>query len=110
MTRDRLKVTDQAVVFSTGKVEDTPGCGGLISINSKMEIGAGADQGFPWGHVELTSDERVELADYMIGLWEQYKSVDVKAKLRKQKQLDGLLEIEMLLSIVKDKVKVICKD
>jgi hypothetical protein len=44
----------------------------LISINHEMQVGEGYDTNLDEGP-ELTTEEKRELADYMIELWERFK-------------------------------------
>lgn len=55
--------------FSTGKVVDANG--GVIGISSDLDPSEGWDGGTT--HWDLTPAEKVELADYMIWLWQAYR-------------------------------------
>ena len=73
-----MKIVKDSVIFSTGK-ELYANCG-VIGISPKLEISKGWDGGFfnPRSYVNLddytlTPVERIELADYMIARWKEFK-------------------------------------
>jgi len=57
--------------FSTGKYFSANE--GIIGINSGLETYEGYDGSLDWLRGYFTPEERMELADYMIGLCEKYK-------------------------------------
>ncbi len=69
------------VTFSSGKVCETNG--GIIGIDPSLKVFEGYDGDFfdatrdPEDRIDfgcdLTSAEQIELADYMIGQWQQFK-------------------------------------
>lgn len=61
---------DKVIFESTGR-KDCANCG-YIGIRADMEMSGGYDQYFPCWGVELTSEEKKELAEYMIGLWRKF--------------------------------------
>lgn len=66
-------IEKEKILFSTGR-KDAANCS-IIGINPELVTYEGYDGCFPcWGN-ELTKEERIELADYMIGLWTKYKEV-----------------------------------
>lgn len=80
----RIDEENNLVQFSTG----TTGYafGGAVSIDSKLDLYEGFDGGFGEGGfatplrkstAPLTRKERIELADFMIARWEQFKRVKV---------------------------------
>lgn len=66
-------------VLASGKEVDA--IYGMIGINADLGIGEGSDgsigvDGFNWADPPIppwTTQERAELADYMIGLWQRFK-------------------------------------
>jgi len=74
-----MKIEGDKITWSTGRVEEGVNRG-AVGINSGLEVSSGFDSGFDFLFpVEeddaLTEDERDELADYIIELWEQFKLV-----------------------------------
>jgi len=70
-----VKRTDDGLIFSTGKGIYT-NCG-FVGICPKGEDGVWwMSEGYDGyiDHEELTDEEKKELADYMIGLWQQFKN------------------------------------
>lgn len=64
-------VGDEHLIFSTGKkVYTQDGVIGIGVENSKFYITEGYNGGL---YPELTTAEKLELADYMIELWQRYK-------------------------------------
>ena len=65
------------MILKTGRAVEA-NCG-LISINSDFSIREGYDgyiHGLEnWTDNPYTKEEKIELADYMIGLWTQYKEL-----------------------------------
>jgi NAD(P)H-nitrite reductase large subunit len=61
------------VMFSTGK--EYYANKGIIGIDANLTVYDGYDGIMDPGHTQIrfTSEERRELADYMIRLWEMYK-------------------------------------
>jgi hypothetical protein len=60
--------TDDEFEFSSGK---RIYCNGrMFGLSPDMSVGYGADGGY--GREDMTPHERIELAQYMIGLWQQY--------------------------------------
>jgi len=45
----------------------------IVGINPALELYEGYDGEVYWDDLPLTQPEREELADYMIGLWTQFK-------------------------------------
>lgn len=75
-----IKENKNEVHFSSGKILRSHS--GVIGINPKLDTYGGYDDCFGdiWDYeteidikVQLTGAERIEIADYMIGLWQQYK-------------------------------------
>jgi len=72
-----MKIDGDKVTFSTGK-ERIANCG-IIGISERhLEVTDGYDSGFhndDWYDDEqkLTKEEQIELADYMIGVWNKFK-------------------------------------
>lgn len=74
-----MKIEGDDVIFSTGKVKDA-NCG-IIGISPSLGVSSGYDDGFFYKREDgeyrpddyLTKEEQIELADYMIGLWSQFK-------------------------------------
>ena len=65
----------EAFVFSTGRKVN---CNkGIIGLNPELKTYEGYDGDFCLYISPLTKEERIELADYMIGLWTKYKEVEV---------------------------------
>jgi len=76
-----MKIEKDKVTWSTGRVESGVNRG-VVGMNSGLEVFSGFDSGFDFLFpVEeddaLTEDERDELANYMIELWEQFKLVPI---------------------------------
>ena len=62
----------QQEYVNTGQIGISADC----LTESSVAISYGADGSFGrYGNDSLTRDERTELADYMIGLWKQYKEM-----------------------------------
>lgn len=73
-----MKIERDTVTFeSTGFILHANN--GIIGINPSLEISEGYDGGFSKGEddefnvISFTKEERAELADYMIGLWQRFK-------------------------------------
>ena len=64
-----MKVEGYELVFSTGRRESANE--GIVGIDSEGNISGGYDEGIYEG--DFTQEERVELADYMIRLWQEFK-------------------------------------
>ena len=62
------------VIFSTGK--EVYANRGIIGLSPKDEGGWEVSEGYDGGidHEKLTKNECTELADFMIALWQQFKS------------------------------------
>ena len=74
-----MEISEDKTIFSTGK-EVYTNCG-IIGLSlsdpadSDWQVSEGYDGGFGGYCTEdLTSEERVELANYMIDLWQQFKA------------------------------------
>jgi len=69
-----MKIEGDEVIFSTGtRVQANDG---VIGISSPDEYGWDVREGYD-GHLgsdNLTKEEKVELAEYMICLWQEFKS------------------------------------
>ena len=69
-----MRIEGDKVIFSTGKTRYA-NCG-IIGLSPRMDISEGYDGGFyngP-GDEELTKDELIEIADYMVEQWKKFKS------------------------------------
>lgn len=73
-----MQIQGSEVLFSTGK--EMYANAGVIGIGPDLDVSGGWDQGFcsQDGYCEeydesLTRKERIELAEYMIGLWIEFK-------------------------------------
>lgn len=53
---------------------------GIIGLNPKLEISEGYDGGIEDNWEPFTLEERQEIADYMISLWEAYKKAEPSKK------------------------------
>jgi len=62
-----MKIEGDDVIFSNGKVKYA-NCG-IIGISPDGNVTEGYDGGF----TIMTDEERVELADYMINTWQEFK-------------------------------------
>lgn len=71
-----MKIKDDKVSFVISNRKDSANRG-IIGINPELVTYEGYDGIFPCYGNDLTEAERVELADYMIGLWLRYKEVKV---------------------------------
>ena len=75
-----MKIKGDTVSFESTGIEQYANSG-IIGIKPSLEISGGYDDtgiATVWevgagDYRELTAPEREELADYMIGLWQQYK-------------------------------------
>lgn len=73
-----MKIIGDKVIFSTGK--ELYANAGILGINSSLEVSEGSDGDFFTGMVipgidegTLNKAEQIELSDFMIGLWNQFK-------------------------------------
>ena len=67
--RKELKCEQDTLVFSTGK--EIYANHGIVGINPSLGIFEGYDDDlYP---ESFTKDEKIELADYMIGLWKKFR-------------------------------------
>jgi hypothetical protein len=67
-----FKVENGELFFSSGKV--VKAYAGVIGLSPDCERAYGGyDQDIHEENDELTSDEKIELADYMIGQWQKFK-------------------------------------
>ena len=72
-----MKPADNGFIFSTGR--QCSANNNIIGINPELDVSDGYDGGFSIVDEEdawektLTTEERTELADYMIGLWTAYR-------------------------------------
>jgi hypothetical protein len=64
----KLNEEDDGLTFDNGR--ECYAHAGIIGIDNSLHIFYGYDGGLPG---DLTPGERVELADYMINLWEKFK-------------------------------------
>lgn len=64
-----MKIIGDQAIFSTGK--EIYANGGTIGIDPDGAVTQGYDGGFD--NNDLTPAEAAELADYMIGLWTEFK-------------------------------------
>ena len=67
----------QTFIFESTGREAYANCG-IIGLGPELEVFEGYDGDFdcfvkPGESSALTKEERIELADYMIGLWQQFK-------------------------------------
>jgi hypothetical protein len=66
-----MRVEGDEVIFSSGK--RLYANAGIIGLSERLDVTEGYDGGFCYYDDKLTEDERHELADYMIDLWNKYK-------------------------------------
>jgi len=71
-----MKYNDKTdhLVFENGK--EIYAHNGIIGIDEELTISEGYDGGIE--EMDLTGNEKVELADYAIALWEKYRSSEFK--------------------------------
>jgi hypothetical protein len=74
-----MEINRDTVTFSTGKTMYANR--GIIGLASDLRVTEGYDGGFPawpdgWRDDCLTKEERQELADYMIALWQKFRDAD----------------------------------
>ena len=77
-----MKIDGDKVIFSTGKEKDANN--GIIGLSPKYNVTEGYDGGFhspkdSWESDEdydgLNIEERIELAEYMIERWKEFKAI-----------------------------------
>ena len=67
-----IKIENDAVIFSSGKIKGV--YAGVIGLTPDCEqVHGGYDDTIHENGDELTKDEKIELADYMIGQWQKFK-------------------------------------
>lgn len=59
------------IVFSTGRVERIDSSSGAIGLTPDLSLDPTLSE--EWRGEQLTPQERIEVADLMIGLWQQYR-------------------------------------
>lgn len=62
-----MKVENDELIFSTGKRAYANN--GIIGLSPTGEVSEGYDGSFP----SLTNEEKLELANYMLARWEEFK-------------------------------------
>jgi len=72
-----MQIDGDSIILSTGKVINANR--GIVGINPDLDISEGYDgtldeEDLP-DDERLTDDERLELANYVISLWEKWKSI-----------------------------------
>ena len=66
-----MKIKDDKVIFSTGKEKYANN--GIIGLSPELDITEGYDGGFEEDEDDLTKEEQIELAEYMIEAWARFK-------------------------------------
>ncbi len=71
-----MKLAGENIIFETTGRESGGNCG-IIGIDTKGEVFGGYDQSLftEWDSNPLTPAERKELAEHMIGRWQQFATV-----------------------------------
>jgi hypothetical protein len=73
-----MRIDGDTVKFRSGK-EEYANCG-IIGLSPDGSAAGGYDGGFPgYDDSELTKEERVELAEYMIVKWKLFAAKEVEA-------------------------------
>lgn len=80
-----MKIVESKAIFNSGREANCNN--GFIGINLNLEISEGSDGNFhiydeEYENEELTTEEKIELADFMINQWQHYKNI-AKLKLHK---------------------------
>ena len=71
-----MKIDGDGLIFSTGKaVYANNGIVGISDMDGLIAIWEGYDDEVAVN--DLSMDERIELADYMIGLWRKFRHISI---------------------------------
>ena len=78
-----MRVEENKLIFSTGRTEYANS--GIVGLGPDLCLSQGYDGDLPW---DLTKEERLELADFMISLWNLFKEQTALNSLAEKSSLE----------------------